>query len=385
MTADGEHATHPVLILFGGNAVSYNVASALTGTDYRPICLLPKNVSKLLRRSNRIALSAVSRHTWETPHYVDDLVAFLSAHTEERPILTLLTNDAAVSFWIRNRERLSRCCAVPTARPERFHNKQLFFEQLQKHGIDCPRTWTFSREDVREFPYIVKPSRKGASPDFVRRTGTKVLVVNRAEDLDVLDGLAPEDLIGQENIDFDMGDEYSWWGYRSSEGWTVAATAQHREKFPDKRGRVSHVRLVDNPPVLNLGNRIVEALGFTGIADIQFICDRKSQDCKVIEMNPRLWCSHELLLMCGINLVRLCADDFHGRLTDWHEAPYLSGLQTRPNVEWYSVLHKIRHPALPSRCVSEYFDLKSDNLATRTALRGYLAAKLVYYLVTRRV
>ena len=373
-----------VLVLFGGNAVSYNAATAFTNSSYLPVCLLPANASKLYRFSNRFARFERSRHPWSSPRYTEELVAFVRSLGMSRPVLTFLTNDQSVHYWITNEERLSPYCEPAATGLGQLHDKRNFFAALSRHDIDHPRVSDLGGREPESFPVVVKPAYKDRLNRFVKTFGSKALIVETAAELRQFEDFGAEALICQEYVDYDMGDEYSWWGYRSPRDEVYSVTVNHRTKFPDKTGRVSHVRLVSVPEVKRLGDRIVTKLDYRGIADIQFIHDRRTGRFEVIEMNPRLWCSHELLLMANINLVRLCAEDYYAS-DRANPADFLSALEQPEKTDWYSVLYNLGgRRRRPAKC-TEHYQWHTDTLLTRLSLRAYYLAKLAYYRLTRRV
>lgn len=377
----------PILVLLGGNVVSYNVASALRDSEYKPVCLLPANVPKWLLRSNRYAMAKTSSHKWQDEGYLEDLLAFLETHCQAGRTLTFLTNDQAVYFWICNRSRLEKLCFLPTPNITPFYDKRLFFEALRDLELNSADTWTFAQREGKPFPYLVKPAYKDEFNLFVKTVGAKALLVRGPEDLRRIRRCDTENLICQSLLDFENGQEYDWWGYRDPKGRIVSVTAREISKYPDKRGRVTHVELVEEPELKAIGDKIVSELDYRGIADIQFIRDRRTGRFDVIEMNPRLWCSHELLAMAGVNLVRLCADDYHGCLQDGMDWPpeYLNGLETPHRTHWHSVLYNIRNFGIGKWKCNEHYGLETDNFITRCAVRAYYFLKFIYYLTTRRV
>jgi predicted ATP-grasp superfamily ATP-dependent carboligase len=377
----------PVLVLFGDNAVSYNVAAALRGSEYRPMCLLPANVPKWLSFSNVYAVVETSRYKSQEKGYVDDLRLFLETHCGAGPTLTFLCNDKSAYFWIRNRSRLEPFCLLPTPDITPFYDKRLFFKALRDLDLDCADTWSFADREDKPFPYLIKPAYKDEHNLFVNTVGAKVLLVRGQEDLKRLGSCNTENLICQSILDFESGQEYDWWGYRNPTGKIVSVTGREIGKYPDKRGRVTHVELVDEPELKAIGDMIIDKLGYQGIADIQFIRERRTGRFFVIEMNPRMWCSHELLLMAGINLIRLCADDYNNRPQDGvgRLPAYLDGLETPRTTHWYSVLHNIRNFSIGRWQCDEHYGLKTDNFRTRCSVRTFYLLKFIYYLVTRRV
>jgi len=85
-----------------------------------------------------------------------------------------------------------------------------------------------------------------------------------------------------------------------------------------------------------IGDRIVREMGYGGIANIQVIRDKKSGAYIVSEFNPRLWCSHEILLMNGINLPKMWADDYYGQAGDDSKHDEPAQRNSISQRHWYS-------------------------------------------------
>ena len=103
---------YPVLILFGSNAVSYNAAAALYETDFYAVSLIPKNGNKLNKLSNKFNRFSISTYKWNSIGFVNDLIDFLKKIDFKGKILTFLTNDQAIEFWIKNQQKLSQYCSI---------------------------------------------------------------------------------------------------------------------------------------------------------------------------------------------------------------------------------------------------------------------------------
>ena len=74
-------------------------------------------------------------------------------------------------------------------------------------------------------------------------------------------------------------------------------------QHPDRFGTGTYLRSIAVNGLLELAERILVDLKFTGISEIEFIHDPESDNYRVIEMNPRTWKSIHFATQCGQNLV----------------------------------------------------------------------------------
>ena len=373
-----------VLVFFGGNTVAYNAAAVLAGSGHRVWAFLPGNVSKTYAGSRWFEAVGCSKHSWQSEGYISDLLEFLHVHQSNGGFLTLLTNDAAVATWMQHGEKLSCFCFLPYPDIGALQNKSTHASTFAQLGLDTPRTWRLADYEARTFPYLIKLSTKTMESVFAKKIGAKVLVVRSDCELAALDGMDQSDLLAQEMIDFNPGDEWSWWGYRDPRGEIESVTVRHVESYPDQRGRLSHARLETNSQVRELGDKLVQGLDYHGLADIQFLFDKPSESYKVVDFNPRLRCGHELLAMSGRNLLLSCVNDYLGGSDSGSRKSANKDTPPQQAKDWYSVLYNIGHITKPVKN-TEHYALGLDNWKTRTKSRFYLWAKFMYYLVRRTV
>ena len=87
-----------------------------------------------------------------------------------------------------------------------------------------------------------------------------------------------------------------------------------RDAAPAQRGNgvfgISnrHVR----PELLEQTHRLLRAMQFTGIAEVEYKWDAAARTCKLIEINPRPWDQHMLGRTCGVDLIHLAYCDHAG-------------------------------------------------------------------------
>jgi predicted ATP-grasp superfamily ATP-dependent carboligase len=92
----------------------------------------------------------------------------------------------------------------------------------------------------------------------------------------------------------------------------VMAYTLWRELLPSKEPfRVPRlVEYVDDELAVDIGKRLVSAIGWDGVADIDLILDERDRSLKILEVNPRFWQSLLGCLLAGVNfplMACLCA------------------------------------------------------------------------------
>jgi len=67
-------------------------------------------------------------------------------------------------------------------------------------------------------------------------------------------------------------------------------------------GRAStFVETVDDPAASTTAIRLIEALRYTGIAEVEFKRDRRDGKLKLLDINPRVWGWHSLCGFAGVD------------------------------------------------------------------------------------
>ncbi|MBT6068529.1 hypothetical protein HOG48_02115 [Candidatus Peregrinibacteria bacterium] len=361
-----------ICVLFGTNAVAYNIASAFSKSDYNVFTFIPKGESKVFCHSKFWGDVHKSRYKFDDDMLANDIIEHVKKGNLSGKILTFLANDQAVYFWIKYQDKLSKYLTVQIDNIETFYNKNLFFKKLGDAEF-CPKTWEVS--EVGSFPCIVKPAYKDFDNKFYNKFKSKVRIAEGIDELDQFRDFDKGELVCQEVLDFDLGNEFSFWGYRGLDGEIVSFVGQHMNKYPDKTGRISHTKLVENSGIQKIGRTIMNNLNYVGILDVQIIFDKNSKSYKVIEANPRLWCSHEVLLMNGINLLQICANNFY-------EVKSAMPTAELKGKEWFSSLYSIEHKR-PLAKNTEFYALSSDNFLTKVWIGLYLKAKYLYYRIRK--
>jgi predicted ATP-grasp superfamily ATP-dependent carboligase len=197
--------------------------------------------------------------------------------------------------------------------------KRHFYPLVEKLGFPSPLTFfpeslqeveTLSRE--LEFPFLVKPSRSLA---FQEKFHRKSFVIKSKEDLDrVIRALEDTGLhvLLQEIIPGNQFHEVYF--YFNPRGELVAQCGWDRiRQFPPGFGNGTFCRNTFRSEPAELGEAFLTKVGFCGLAAVEFVCDPRNHQFKLIEVNPRTTLQNRLPAACGVDLEWLAYLDLIGK------------------------------------------------------------------------
>jgi predicted ATP-grasp superfamily ATP-dependent carboligase len=233
--------------------------------------------------------------------------------------LPVATDDEQVRHFAQHYEEacaLFRYAGLPWASYQHIYNKRLAYPWAQSLGAPVPRTFMPEHREHLPgegwpFPAIIKPAVKREYGRYTRRKAIRV--ETRAELQQVLNGLlAPvpiEHLMVQELIPGDGSTQWSYAGF-FVEGRPVAAyTACRRRQHPPDFGRAStYVVAMPNEEVEAQSRRLLGALGYTGLAEVEWKRDARDGQLKFLEINARCWGWHTLSEPVVGNLPKMLYD-----------------------------------------------------------------------------
>lgn len=92
----------------------------------------------------------------------------------------------------------------------------------------------------------------------------------------------------------------------------AAVVQQFCRQYPYTGGPGSCFETVDRPDILTLGTGLMEKLGWQGVAQIEFLEDKRDGILKLMEINPRFWDSLQMVIQAGVDfpylLYRIAVD-----------------------------------------------------------------------------
>ena len=229
------------------------------------------------------------------------------------------TRDADIRFLDRHRAALEPYYEIPQPSGDRLDvimNKHRLAEETRAAGVPTPLTVRLrSRDDARDaasrfaYPVVAKAVyaqdwRKPGIAEAVNRR--KALKIASADELTrFFERVEPHhpDLLVQEWIEGPDDQCVVLGAYRGRGGRVLGwFTARKMLQYPPEFGLGCIVRLEPHPEVERLGKRLLEALAFEGIAEVEFKRHAPSGEYRLIEVNPRHWDQHALGMTCGVNL-----------------------------------------------------------------------------------
>lgn len=236
----------------------------------------------------------------------DDLVFLDRFRTELAPFFSLVMPDSAVL----------RVCL----------DKWETALAAERAGVSTPRSWTIeSRADFARvaaevtYPCVLKPvaawqwrqaknwelvgARKAIGIGSEQELAAEYAAIARADERALVQEMVPG------------GDEclviaacYMDRERRFAAGFNTRKLVQIPEGF----GTGCIVQAVDRPELFAPAVRLLEAIGFTGIAEVEFKWDAARGEYRLIEINPRPWDQHRLGKGAGADLAYVAYCDHAG-------------------------------------------------------------------------
>jgi predicted ATP-grasp superfamily ATP-dependent carboligase len=276
-------------------------------------------------RYAKVVLSPDSR---ERP---EELLAFLLdlAARLGRSAVIFPTRDDDLVFLDRFRRQLEphfRLVAPDHAALNICLSKMETHGAAERAGIAAPRCWLIEdREDLSRaaaevtYPCVLKPlsshhwrqggnwrlvgARKAIGIHSERELLAEYDTISRADKRAVLQEMVPG---GDECLTIVAC-------YLDRRGrWVAGFNTQKLVQVPEDFGTGCVVQSVERPELFAPTARLLESIGFQGIAEVEYKWDAAAGVYKLIEINPRPWDQHRLGNACGVELMNLAYADHAG-------------------------------------------------------------------------
>jgi D-aspartate ligase len=171
----------------------------------------------------------------------------------------------------------------------------------------------------------VKNVASQLADDKAWRVDDRASLVTRYRE--ALEQMPAEHLLVQELIRGDGHHQFSF-AALALEGRPIASlVARRTRQYPMDFGRAStFVETIDAPEVAALGTIVIEAMGYTGLVEVEFKLDSDRDELKLLDINPRVWGWHTIGRRAGIDFSLLLWQLVHGDVP----SPVLA----TPGVRW---------------------------------------------------
>lgn len=240
--------------------------------------------------------------------FVDAVLRVGKKEGAKEKIALLPVNDEYVRVLAENWDRLSEyfipLFETNVSTLERVGNKLDFSEFAKEAEVPQPKRYT--EKDIVdgncELPIIIKPDERRS----VENLQKGIFKVRYCESIDQARSAVKE--LNDANCEgiyqqfIPGGDDTLYTaGTVSVNGQLIGCfTGRKVRQFPPNAGQATLAESIEDQKLIEYANRIVRALNYTGIAQIEF--KAWNDELYVIEMNPRSWSWHGLAKQAGVDL-----------------------------------------------------------------------------------
>lgn len=222
------------------------------------------------------------------------------------------TGDEGAALVARHYQALCKCYQLTTPPWDALkwlYDKRLSYRLAERVGVDHP--WTMypaNRDEVAagDYPYpvILKPAYRSRFNRFTAskawRIDTREELLARHEEAEKL--VDPGSLMIQELIPGGGESQFSYTALCKDGRPIASLTARRTRQIPMDFGRAStFVETVDDPTLAVTAVRLIEALRYTGIVEVEFKRDPRDGKLKLLDINPRVWGWHSLCGPAGVD------------------------------------------------------------------------------------
>ena len=296
----------------------------VTGADYRglgivrslgrrgiPVWVL-KHGGQVLGGISRYACRGLSCLPLEDDRPSLDFLLDLAVKERIRGWSLFPTTDESVTLIARHHQQLSEYYRLTTPPWDLVRwacDKRLLYRLAADLGLAYP--WTFCPRDREElaglecsFPLILKPAMRMGfnrlSRDKAWRVEDRASLLAR---YDEACSLLPADmLMVQEMLPGGGEAQFSYAALCENGSPLASVVARRTRQFPMDFGRFStFVETVQEPQVVEPAVRLLAAMRFTGLIEVEFKQDPRDGRFKVLDLNPRAWGWHTLCGRAGVD------------------------------------------------------------------------------------
>jgi predicted ATP-grasp superfamily ATP-dependent carboligase len=302
------------------------IGALVLGADYRALGVVRslgrRGVPVWVLKEPAEPIAALSRYTRRSIAWPVDGVArigFLKelARTEGVDGWALIPSaDETAALVARHHEELAEhfVHTLPAWSTVRWaYDKRLSYELADRVGVRrpitaYPRTAAELAEVDVPFPAVLKPAIKES---FNRFTAAKAWRIDDPEELarrhaEACTLVDPATLMLQELV---PGGGEAQWSFATlcRDGEPLAwLTARRTRQYPADFGRAStYVETIDCPEIVEPSLRMLRAIRYTGLIEVEYKRDPRDGVMKLLDLNPRVWGWHTLCGRAGVDFSHL--------------------------------------------------------------------------------
>ena len=266
--------------------------------------------------------------------------------------LILPRGDGEVQFVAQNFAALSqRFALVSQAWPEleQLNNKAQLYRLAETLRIGYPQVYADGMghdtpvEGIR-FPVVIKPSSTEKSNPLTRAKAWRADdAADYAQKYELASQyMGPGGFVVQELIPGDGESQFSYAGLWDRGREVCGLTARRSRQFPAQFGTSPFVETTEQPRVMAEAQRLLAAVGYHGLVEVEFKLDARDNSLRVLDVNTRIWAWIGLGAAAGLDFPMLAAAVAFGIEPGALAAVYgANWVRAIPNV--LSVLQSVLH------------------------------------------
>lgn len=300
----------PGALVLGGESRALGIARSLGRRGIR-VWVIDESDYLIARHSRYVERSL----PWPDQAEEAEQAALLAGFADDHGLhgwTLFATSDETAALVARHHDSLSqryRLTTPPWEQTRLAYDKRLTYELAGAVGVAAPRTaYPSGPAELAsleiEFPCILKPTAKA---DLNRFTHDKAWPAADHEELlaryeEACSLVATEQVMVQEMIPGGGEAQFSF-GAACVEGRPLGSiVARRRRQYPVTFGHSSSfVEAVYAPEVERDARRLLEAIGYSGLVEVEFKRDPRSGEYKLLDVNPRLWTWFTLGARAGVD------------------------------------------------------------------------------------
>lgn len=289
------------------------------------------------------SLASRSRYCWGSVLYPDPVTrsaAFTSSvmdHVRKARVDVLIPGADITTFLINDRrQEFEALCRVPVAPPaavDTAADKVATLRLAEALGVPVPRSIVVTeRHDVDptalSYPIVVKPHRSRVATGDGWMS-TSVSFANDAAALTRdLEQRPPHEfpLLLQERIEGPGVGVFAC--YQGGKAVAVFGHRRLRERPPWGGVSVLSESVRPDPAALESAKRLLDALGWDGVAMVEFKRDSRDGQARLMEINGRFWGSLQLAVDAGVDFPLILVQSVSGAPVE-PQPPYSVGARSR--------------------------------------------------------
>lgn len=301
--------------------------------------IIKEAVDVILFINTKHSISRYSNSVKKSIIYKDEddlLIKIISQKKNSKTILLFPTNDQMVAFLSLHYVSLSESFYIGIPEPKTvdiFANKRNTYRFAAKNNIPIPES--YFPESINElnalsdrliYPVIIKPA---IMHSFHKIFGKKAFKCNSKQELiekinQITERFSIEDLIIQEFLNGGAKTLYSY-GTFAVGGKAIASIMANRiRQNPMDFGNSTTYAITCNiPEIKELAEKILNLTSYFGLAEVEFMYDKKTDQYKFLEINTRAWKWHSISNGLGFSFIGKMISYFNendvAEIKDFHQ------------------------------------------------------------------